>query len=72
MLYAHVFDWPADGNLEIKSGGLKFRKATLLGADKAVEWSASGEGICLRLPSKTPHPIASVVALELAQDSHWE
>jgi alpha-L-fucosidase len=66
MLYLHVFDWPANGELKVPAFGRTVKAATLLanrGAQVAV--STAPDGVRLALPSAPPDPIATVVALQL-------
>jgi alpha-L-fucosidase len=66
MLYLHVFDWPANGELKVPASGHMVKAATLLanrGAQVAI--STAPDGVTLRLPSAPPDPIATVVALQL-------
>ena len=66
MLYLHVFDWPANGELKVPAFGRTVKAATLLanrGAQVAI--STTPDGVTLRLPSAPPDPIATVVALQL-------
>ena len=66
MLYLHVFDWPANGELKVPAFGHTVKAATLLanrGAKVAIATSA--EGVTLRLPSAPPDPIATVVAVQV-------
>ena len=63
VIYAHVFQWPADGNLTIPVQ--KATRAYLL-TDKQNElpFEKTKDGILLHLPEKAPDPIASVIAIE--------
>ena len=66
MLYLHVFEWPANGELKVPAFGHTVKTATLLadrGAQVAI--ATAPDGITLRLPSAAPDPIATVVALQL-------
>ena len=65
-LYAHVFQWPANGKLEIASTDMKFSRAYLL-ADKETDlvFESTAEGLRVHLPNKAPDSIASVIALEM-------
>lgn len=59
-VYLHVFDWPADGKLEL--AGLAARSASLLHGGDVLELSAPGS---IRVPSQAPDPYVTVIALEL-------
>jgi alpha-L-fucosidase len=64
-IYLHVFDWPADGRLQVPSWGKTVKAAYLLASPKtALKFSQSSEGIAVRTPAKAPDSIASVVVLE--------
>jgi alpha-L-fucosidase len=67
-LYLHVFEWPASGTLEVAVPALP-RKAYLLAdpARKPLEARAEGGVLKLKLPPAAPDPIASVVAVEVAE-----
>jgi len=65
-LYLHVFNWPADGKLEVPGLKNKVKKAYLLADKKTRLQVAPGEDsqIVSLLPA-APDPIASVVVLEI-------
>ena len=66
MLYLHVFDWPATGELKVPLFGRTVKAATLLANRGAQVAIATGpDGITLRLPSAAPDAIATVLALQL-------
>jgi alpha-L-fucosidase len=66
VVYLHVFDWPATGDLRVPAFEGTVKSARLLAnRDAQVPVSATPDGITLRLPVTAPDPIASVVALEL-------
>lgn len=68
-LYAHVFDWPQSGVLEVPRDGRTVTKAYLL-ADAgrtALQMESSAEAVSIRIPAVAPDPIASVVVFETAQ-----
>lgn len=65
-LYAHVFTWPADGQLPIPLKGHRVAKAYLL-ADAgrtALKAQTTSDGVTIQLPSRAPDAIASVIAIE--------
>jgi alpha-L-fucosidase len=66
VLYLHVFEWPATGELKVPAFGRTVRTATLL-ADRGAKVSVmpTADGVTLRLPATAPDPVASVVALQL-------
>jgi len=67
-LYLHVFDWPADGILNLEGLNNRIRKASLL-TDRAetlkVNRDESGRWL-ISLPEARPDPIDSVVVLQIA------
>ncbi|MBI5771987.1 MAG: alpha-L-fucosidase [Verrucomicrobia bacterium] len=67
-LYAHVFNWPADGQLLIPLQN-QVTSAKLLAAPSAtLKVITSPEGLRLQLPATAPDAIASVIALQLDSD----
>lgn len=63
-LYAHIYDWPADGRLYI--GGLDgevVAAAELADPSAKIRWRRRGEDILLKLPKNAPDSIDAVVAL---------
>ncbi len=65
-LYLHVFQWPADGKLNIPGLHNDVAEAFLL-ADKSAKLSASKTdgGITLTLPAEAPDKICSVIACQI-------
>lgn len=64
-LYAHVFDWPADGELVIPARDRPVTKAYLLAdANRALDVRTESDGVTIHVPTQAPDPIASVVAIE--------
>ena len=62
-LYLHVFDWPADGKLNLWVGG-KAESASLLGApDRAISATSSEEATEVTLSGDAPDPNCSVIKL---------
>jgi alpha-L-fucosidase len=67
-LYLHVFDWPADGVLRLPLRRAAV-KASLLAAPGTPVAVDHGDGeLRLRLPAAAPDTIASVIALDLADE----
>ena len=61
-LYFSVFEWSADGKLEISNFKNKISSAKLLADGKKLKTTVSKDGILtIVLPSKAPDPIASVI-----------
>ena len=66
-IYAHVFDWPAGGRIDVPPIEGKITRATLL-ADpdrKGLEVTCGGKAVTIALPGAAPDPVASVVALDV-------
>ena len=70
-LYLHVFDWPANGNLEVPGLKNKVKKAYLLADKKSANlhvmrvMRAGSEKVVITVPSKAVDPINTVVVLEI-------
>jgi len=63
--YLHVFDWPADGKLQIPAVGKTVRSAQLLASPKsALKFVGDSNGLTIQLPGKSLDPIATVIVLE--------
>ncbi len=61
-LYFSVFEWPADGKLEISNFKNRISSAKLLIDGKKLKTTVSKDGVLtIVLPSKAPDPIASVI-----------
>ncbi|MDB4889609.1 MAG: hypothetical protein JWL61_1464 [Gemmatimonadetes bacterium] len=63
-LYAHVFDWPKDGQLALTGVTIKPRAVYLLSDKKPLVVEQQGDGFVVRLPAVAPSSIASVIVLE--------
>jgi alpha-L-fucosidase len=68
ILYFSVFNWPADGKLNIP--GLKngVSSAIVLATGAKLRTSGSGMGLEIILPVKAPDPIASVIKVTVKGD----
>ncbi len=67
ILYLHVWNWPADGQLLVSGLKNKIQKAWLL-ADKSKHKLAvtnSDNGVTIALPSTAPDPISTTVVLRI-------
>jgi len=66
-LYLHVFDWPADGTLEVPLTKAAVEKAYLLADKKRTNLpvTAGGENVTVSLAGQAPDAIDSVVVLVL-------
>ena len=64
-LYLHVFDWPADGVLDVPMKA-DVAKAVLLAAPgAALDVKPDGAHLKIRLPAAAPDPVATVIRLDL-------
>ncbi len=69
-LYLLIFKWPTDGKFELAGLQSKVKKAYLLAdAGKMLKTQQDSAGVTISLPEKAPDPIASVVCLEMADDT---
>ena len=67
-LYLHVFDWPANGKLEVSGLKNKVKKAYLLADKKRAKLpvtSRGGEKVIITVPSKPADPVNTVIVLEI-------
>jgi alpha-L-fucosidase len=65
-LYAHVFEWPREGTLEIAAKGLAVTRAYLLGDPdrNPLRIEAGPNGLTLHVPSEAPDDFVSIIAIE--------
>jgi alpha-L-fucosidase len=63
VLYVSVFDWPADGRIELLDLKNKIRSARLLAGGGRLKTSVSANGATINLPKTAPDAIASVIKL---------
>lgn len=71
ILYAHVFDWPANGRLVIDKS-VKIIKASLLAdADGSLAVATSTQGDVVLLPETVPDSITTVIKLEVIPAEDW-
>ena len=69
-LYLHVFDWPANGKLEVSGLKNKVKKVYLLADKKRAKLLVTREdkeNIIITVPSKAADPVNTVVVLEINQ-----
>ena len=64
-LYLHVFNWPADGKLDVPLAGAKPAKAYLLADRKraSLPVAAGQDKLTISVPAKAPDAIDSVIVL---------
>ncbi len=66
ILYLHVFDWPATGELQVPGLMNEVKRAYLLANPaKPLSCSAFSQGLAISLPATAPDANDSVVVLEL-------
>ncbi|MBM4091237.1 MAG: alpha-L-fucosidase [Planctomycetes bacterium] len=64
-LFLHVFEWPADGKLEVAVSNASKRCALLADERRQFEVASGEEGLTVALTGPAPDPICSVVALDI-------
>jgi len=67
-LYLHVFDWPANGKLEVSGLKYKVKKAYLLADKKRAKLLVtreSKEKVVITVPSKAADPVNTVIVLQI-------
>ncbi|MEN8126827.1 MAG: alpha-L-fucosidase [Planctomycetota bacterium] len=65
ILYAHVFDWPQDGRLQVPLKKSQIKDARLLAdKDTPLKTESKSEHLVIHLPEQAPDPIASVIKIE--------
>ena len=67
-LYLHVFDWPANGKLEVSGLKYKVKKAYLLADSKRAKLLVtreSKEKVVITVPSKAADPVNTVIVLQI-------
>jgi alpha-L-fucosidase len=71
ILYLHVWNWPADGQLTVP--GLKnqiakayLMKSNLLGEHRSLKYTSDTDGAVISLPKTAPDKISSTVVVEIA------
>lgn len=71
LLYAHIFDWPENGKIQIDKN-LKVTKAVLLAdPEHSLTVEESNRGDFVLLPKTAPDTIATVVRLEVIPSEDW-
>ena len=64
MIYLHVFDWPASGELKVDGAREKVKSAVLLAGTQRLTFHQNGEELNLEVPKSAPDPNVSVIAIE--------
>jgi len=64
-VFVHVFEWPANGKLQIPALGKTVSNAYLLAGPKShLKFAEDNTGLTIQLPGKSLDPIATVIVLE--------
>jgi alpha-L-fucosidase len=68
-IFAHVFQWPKDGSLEVSVKDLSIFRAYLLSdkSQNALKYKMTEKDLVLDLPENPPDNIASVIVLEYTE-----
>ena len=64
-LYFHVLEWPEDSKLIIPGLKSRVRGARLLATGAELATERQGDHVIVELPSEAPHPVCSVVVIEV-------
>ena len=64
-LYLHVFNWPADGQLQVPALQNRVLKAALLAGGKRLSTTPAASGLTILVPTSAPDKIATVVVLDI-------
>jgi alpha-L-fucosidase len=67
-LYLHVFDWPANGKLEVAGLKNNVKKAYLLADKKEAKLPVESQGnekVVITVPSKAPDSVDTVIVLQI-------
>jgi alpha-L-fucosidase len=63
ILYFSVFDWPANGKLQLPAISNKITACNLLAGNAVLKTNKTKEGLVVNLPAKMPDSVATVVKL---------
>jgi alpha-L-fucosidase len=66
ILYLHVFDWPADGQLRVPLSNKKAKAWLMADPRHKLKCETDADGLVIELPPTAPDKIASVVVLHLS------
>jgi alpha-L-fucosidase len=66
VVYLHVFDWPAGGELRLPSFGQTVTGASLLQSPTTeLKVRREGDGVVIAAPAAAPDPVATVITLSV-------
>jgi alpha-L-fucosidase len=63
-LFLHVFEWPANGQLDVPGFRSKVAGARMIDGGVTLDCAVTDAGLRISLPAKRPDPAASVIALD--------
>ena len=63
-VFLEVFDWPADGRLQVPTWGKKVRRVRLMDGNRALKFEQGSESVSIETPKTPSNPIASVIVIE--------
>ncbi|SIS48249.1 alpha-L-fucosidase [Zobellia uliginosa] len=70
ILYAHVFDWPEDGQLVINRD-IQLQRASLLADGTKLKAGLTDKGLTIQLPKTAPAAAVSVIKMTLLTKDDW-
>jgi alpha-L-fucosidase len=65
-VYLHVFNWPANGVLDVPAFNATVTSAAVLGGQSGLTITKTGDALTIKVPTQAPDPVASVIVLETA------
>jgi alpha-L-fucosidase len=65
ILYLHVWNWPADGQLIVPGLRNSVKSATLLATGEKLPTSATDDGVRIAVPASAPDAISSTIVLKI-------
>ncbi len=65
IVYLHIFDWPESGTLDVAGLG-RILRASMLADGRPLTFRQTPQRVSIDLPSQSPDPNASVIAIETA------
>ncbi len=72
LVYLHIFDWPAEGTLNIDRFPGVVKGARLMSGEPLM-FSQNGQGLAIEVPGQKPDPDVSVIAVETdGAEAVWE
>ncbi|MFZ0963585.1 MAG: alpha-L-fucosidase [Terriglobia bacterium] len=61
IVYVHVFDWPAEGVLDVPGFPARVAQVTVLGDRRKLRWRQNEEKLEIQVPPTAPDPVDSVL-----------